>query len=172
MKTKNNVQKAITKLLAVSISLVLISITVQAQEFWKSVLINNAFHQIAMTDESNVVLPPIHSHADLVSFYEEESDKELLLEDWMVNQNYFLGKLTSEIEQESSLELEPRKMNENLFTGVEAWFTTEKEDTLELEYWMIDTDYFGVRTVEVKIEKDAKLQLEEWMINSKIWNIR
>lgn len=41
MKTRNNVQKAIIKTMAVIMSLVLVSITVNAQEFWKTVLKNN-----------------------------------------------------------------------------------------------------------------------------------
>ena len=48
MKTKNNVQKAILKSLAVIISSVLISFTVSAQGFWESILENNTFNEIAL----------------------------------------------------------------------------------------------------------------------------
>ena len=53
MKTRNNVRKAANKTLAVIISLVLLSFTVQAQDFWKSVLSNNSFNQIAMAMVDN-----------------------------------------------------------------------------------------------------------------------
>lgn len=173
MKTTNNVQKAITKTLAVIFSFVLISITVQAQEFWKSVLSNSSFHQIAMVmvDDASPVTEASTGTTDATFYYEEEADADLNLEDWMVNDSYFGMGLNYETEMESNLELEDWMMNENLFTGVAAWFNIEADETLELEDWMTDTNYFGVRTVEVEIERDAELQLEPWMTSTKTWNI-
>ncbi len=55
MKTKDNVQKAILKSMAVVFSIILISMTVNAQDFWKSILENVSFNEIALAmTESNV----------------------------------------------------------------------------------------------------------------------
>ena len=48
MKTRTNFQKAAIRSAAVVISFVLISITVSAQEFWKKLLINSSFNEIAI----------------------------------------------------------------------------------------------------------------------------
>ncbi|WP_167615445.1 hypothetical protein [Maribellus sediminis] len=172
MKTKNNVQKTITKAFAVIISLVLISITVQAQEFWKSVLKNNSFHQIAMAmvDEASVEMDVAPVTTEATFYYEEEADEALNVEDWMVNENYFGTGLNYETETENSLELEDWMVNENLFTGLTG-FNVETEAALELEDWMTNTNYFGVRTVEVEMEHEAALQLDTWMTSSKTWRI-
>ena len=172
MKTKNNVQKTITKAFAVIISLVLISITVQAQEFWKSVLKNNSFHQIAMAmvDEASVEMNVAPATTEATFYYEEEADAALNVEDWMVNENYFLTGLNYETEVENSLELEAWMVNENLFTGLTA-FNVETEAALELEDWMTNQDFFGVRTVETEVEPEAELQLESWMTDTKTWRI-
>ena len=57
MKTKNNVQKAILKSMAMGISLVLITLTVNAQDFWKSILENASINEIAlaMVETSNEI---------------------------------------------------------------------------------------------------------------------
>ena len=57
MKTTNNVQKAILRSGAVVISFVLISFTVSAQEFWKKLLTNSSFNEIAlaMVETSNEI---------------------------------------------------------------------------------------------------------------------
>jgi hypothetical protein len=48
MKTKNNVQKAVLRSAAVVVSFVLISFTVSAQTFWKRLLENTGFSDIAI----------------------------------------------------------------------------------------------------------------------------
>lgn len=48
MKTKINIQQIIFKSLAVGISLVLVSFTLNAQVFWKVLLENNSFNDIAI----------------------------------------------------------------------------------------------------------------------------
>jgi hypothetical protein len=173
MKTRNNVQKAITKTLAVIISLVLISITVQAQEFWQSVLNNSSFHQIAlaMVDGASVETPSTTKNSEVTLNYEEEADAALNVEEWMIDESYFSTVYSFETEVESSLELENWMVNENLFNGYAAWFSVETEEALELEDWMTNQEHFGVRTVEVAIEQEEELQLEAWMTSSETWKI-
>ena len=152
MKTKNNVQKAITKSLAVIISLVLLSITVQAQEFWESVWSNNSINKIAMAMVSDsekysteVKSGKTDNSITYARYFAEEAEKNLQLEDWMVNDNLF-------------------NVNTN-------WFKVETEAALQLEDWMMNQDLFNVKTVEISNETEAPLLMEDWMTNTKIWKI-
>jgi len=177
MKTRNNVQKAATKTLAVIISLVLISFTVKAQDFWKNVLSNNSFNQIAMVmvdntessvNESNSASASI---ADMFAEYlVEESDEVLDVEDWMVNENNFYRNLDIETEAEGNLELEGWMMNEDVFNTVTEALQAEPEESMELENWMTTEKIFGVRTMLIVQEQDAKLGLEPWMVDKNVWN--
>jgi hypothetical protein len=91
MKTKNNVQKAGLRTIAVIVSFVLISLTVTAQGFWKQLLTNNSFNHLATAlVEHRSVSPeeeaPKENSRDTGSdadiFY-EETEEELALEPWM-----------------------------------------------------------------------------------------
>jgi len=151
MKTKNNVQKAITKSLAVIISLVLLSFTVNAQEFWKSVLKNNSFTQIAMA-MTNETSGPSHYEANSTThtasfseFFGTEAEPALNLDEWM--------------------------MNDALFTGISGMVYPEAESSLELEEWMMNEDNFGVRLFVIVDEKEEALQLENWMVDNKVWKM-
>uniref|UniRef100_UPI00321727C3 hypothetical protein n=1 Tax=uncultured Draconibacterium sp. TaxID=1573823 RepID=UPI00321727C3 len=176
MKTKNNVQKAITKSLAVIISLVLISLTVSAQDFWKTVLENSSLSQLAMamTSEASPASADANSTTDANAFAEyfaAEAEDALDLEDWMTNDNNFFETLTIETVVENSLELESWMTNESLFNGTAAYFEVETEEALELEDWMQNTEYFGVQTVEIELECEKALEVESWMTNNKVWKI-
>ncbi len=178
MKTRNNVQKAISKSLAVIISLVLISLTVNAQDFWRTVMENNSFSQIAMVmvDNTEVSTASVdaYSASDMDNFTKYtavETEEALNIEEWMVNENNFFTTLNIETEVEEALEVESWMTNENLFDGMAKYFEVETESNLEVEDWMKDTNYFGVVTVDAKEDSDEALELEAWMTNSKIWKI-
>ena len=175
MKTKNNVQKAITKTLAVIVSLVLISITVQAQDFWKSVLNNNSFNQIAMamTGDSGASATKAKTSSANIDAKDLENEVEpaLNIENWMLNKNNFFMNVDLEAEVENSLQLDDWMTNENLFDGTAAWFNVETENALQLEDWMINQNTFGVKTIELEVEPETGLQMEAWMTNNKIWKI-
>ena len=143
MKTKNNVQKAILRSVAVVISFVLLSFTVSAQDFWKKLLANSSFNEIAlaMIETSN---ESSDSESDSGSFnfvlLETEEEPALEIEDWMHNDNYF-G-----------------------FAGIEI--TEETEISLELEDWMLEDNLF-----QVDESNEAPLKLEAWMTSEKVWNM-
>jgi len=177
MKTRNNVQKAATKTLAVIISLVLISFTVKAQDFWKNVLSNNSFNQIAMvmvdnsTSSANESGSASASYADMFAEYlTEESDDALDVEDWMVNENNFFRSVNLENESEGSLEMEDWMTNENLFNVTAEALQAEPESAMELENWMTSEKAFGVRYMVIIEEKDSELELEPWMVDYRVWN--
>ncbi|QIA09433.1 hypothetical protein [Draconibacterium halophilum] len=178
MKTTNNVQKAITKSLAVIISLVLISITVNAQDFWRTVLENNSFSQIAMamTDntEASSASADASSKTDMSAYAKYaavEAEEALDVENWMLAENNFFTTVTVATAAESSLELESWMTDESYFNGMASYFNVETEAALEVEDWMQDTDYFGVQSVDVEEETEAALEVEAWMTDAKIWKM-
>jgi hypothetical protein len=153
MKTTNNVQKTTLRSAAVIASFILISLTVSAQNFWRELLINNSFGDIAVAMVNN---PAKHSKdvSDtksvstvwFIDYLEDASDKSLNIEDWMLDESNFFGKtLTNEV-------------------------VTEK--SLELENWMTNQNYFGKifpKTFSNEEVKEEQLQLESWMIEDKFW---
>ena len=140
MKTKNNVQKTILRFAAVVISLVLISFTVSAQEFWKKLIAGSSFNAIAlaMVDHTKEVK---HSSGPANTTYNynlvQVADEELTLEPWMLNEFY---------------------SNENLISNENV-----TEEQLELEPWMLNEKLFEVKNSE------EELKLEEWMVSDLVW---
>lgn len=142
MKTKNNVQKAINKSFAVIIGLVLLSFTVNAQNFWKSVLENTGFSEIALamvSTNENVYVSDANSMA---VYFETEQETEIELENWM----------TEEANFESS------------------YFLPETENELELENWMTTENYFERNNVTI-LESESRLELETWMMDNQNWEM-
>ena len=120
MKTKNNVQKAILRWTAVVVSFVLISFTVSAQDFWKKLLTNSSFNEIAlaMVENSKKADSQMDTETENATFFylAVESEANLELEDWMIDENNFETSsyiLTEEIEND--LTIENWMLNENLF---------------------------------------------------------
>ena len=140
MKTKNNVQKTILRFAAVVISLVLISFTVSAQEFWKKLIAGSSFNAIAlaMVDHSKEVSfnSGLTNTFNNFSFV-EETEKTLKLETWMLNDIY---------------------SGETLLPDI-----NEPEGQLEMEPWMVNEKLFEVKNA------GQALKLEEWMISSSVW---
>lgn len=144
MKTKNNVQKAILRSAAVIISFVLISFTVSAQEFWKRLLTNSSFNEIAIamieSDGNKTDFPVKNDSESIFGLYTvQEFDNELNLEDWMTKDFYF---------KTSAIEL-----------------VNETENALDLEGWMINENLF----IPEKVDEES-LQLETWMTSDEVWN--
>ena len=139
MKTKNNVQKTVLRTGAVIVSFVLISFTVAAQDFWKTLLTNSSFNQIALAMVETSRKPEVKTSETKTTtanyMYENVKDRQLVVEDWMINNVYFKPVVFQETE--SKLKVEDWMKNENLFA--------------------------------VSIETESPLALENWMINSKAW---
>jgi len=143
MKTKNNVQKTILRSLAVVLSFVLISFTVNAQDFWKKLLENSSFNEIAlaMVEKTNdTSLSDSESDAFLLLLLEDEYEPVLEIESWMNDDDYF---------------------------GVEYFeISAEMENELELENWMLNDNSF-----QVEVNEEKPLELEAWMTTEKVWEI-
>ncbi len=144
MKTKNNVQKTILRSAAVIISFVLISFTVSAQEFWKRLLTNSSFNEIAIamieSDGNKTNLPAENGSESISVLYTvQEFDDELNLEDWMTKDFYFEA-------------------------PANEW-ANETENALDLEEWMLNENLFSPEMID-----EEPLQLETWMTSSEVWN--
>lgn len=144
MKTKNNVQKTILRSVAVVVSFVLISFTVSAQDFWKKLLTNSSFNEIAMamTETSKKPATTNNSKANASSSFilNKENDKTLPMEDWMTNESYFHTSYN--------------------------FLKSYPENNSEVENWMLNENLF-----EVNDEVEDQLKLEDWMISDKVWKI-
>ncbi len=144
MKTKNNVQKTILRSVAVVISFVLISLTVSAQDFWKKLLANSSFNEIAiaMTETSKKSETPVNSEMSKSNtlFMNEVSEGQLQIEDWMTDENYFNPAVfkISDV-QESSLDVEDWMLNEKLFEK-----SLETEPELKVEGWMTSDEAWKI----------------------------
>uniref|UniRef100_UPI0032173347 hypothetical protein n=1 Tax=uncultured Draconibacterium sp. TaxID=1573823 RepID=UPI0032173347 len=143
MKTKNNVQKAILRSAAVIVSFVLISFTVSAQTFWKRLLENSGFNDIAMAmvsapDEAEIAEVPTESLKAI--YFVDEVEPAMEIEDWMTDFSKFDIKV---FQYEKEVE----------------------EVNLNLEPWMLDENLFQNNSEE------GSLELESWMMSDKIWNI-
>jgi hypothetical protein len=144
MKTKNNVQKAILRGAAVVVSFVLISFTVSAQDFWKGLLENSSFNEIAlaMTDGSASDKAEQNAAESLkANFYVTETEPGLELEDWMLR---------------------------DLEYTVPASFSIveETEEDLAVESWMMDQSLFLPQ-----VEPEAAIDVEAWMTDELVWKI-
>ncbi|WP_346855880.1 hypothetical protein [uncultured Draconibacterium sp.] len=140
MKTKNNVQKAILRSAAVIVSFVLISFTVSAQNFWKRLLENSSFNDIAIA----MVDAPAKTNTTTESLkainYNTEIEPQLEVEAWMTDYSNFDVNLYSyEEETDAELGLESWMLNEDLFQADE-----EEEDALELEAWMTSSAVWSI----------------------------
>ena len=143
MKTKNNVQKTILRVVAVVVSFVLISFTVSAQDFWKKLLTNSSFNEIAIamvetSKESNV---PTNSGAEKsrLFIFDEIYEPPLEMEAWMTGEsNFGNSKFQTTVEVENQLELEDWMHNDDFFR-----IDNEVEQSLELEGWMTSDQYWN-----------------------------
>ena len=143
MKTKNNVQKTILRSVAVIVSFVLISFTVSAQDFWKKLLENSSFNEIALA---------------MVETSKETADSK------SATSNFNSELLESEFEP--ALEMEDWMNNENIF-GVSSFeIADEVENNLTLQDWMLDENLF-----QMEQKEEMPLELEAWMTSDKVWEM-
>ena len=136
MKTKNNVQKAVIKSFAVITSLVLLSFTVNGQNFWKRILENTGFDQIALAMVSTNEIT--YSEAGSATFFQVEQENQIALENWMMEDANFESSFF-QVETENNLELETWMTNQSQFER-NNFTQSETETKLKLEGWMVNSE--------------------------------
>nr|WP_319510994.1 hypothetical protein [uncultured Draconibacterium sp.] len=142
MKTKNNVQKAILRSAAVVVSFVLISFTVSAQTFWKRLLENTGFSDIAMAmaaPADNDLSSGVPAETETFYYYTNEVEPAMELESWMTDDSRFATGFYYEEVADESLELEGWMMDETIFQSDE-----EEEAALQIEAWMVETQTWSI----------------------------
>jgi len=146
MKTKNNVQKAIRKLLASGLIVVAVSISLNAQNSEKSLTEAAVYNGKALAMINNTIETySAPTGADVnASYLINETEEALELEDWMTD--------------ETSFDVYPMSIQ------------PEPEEALNLEDWMIDEIYFNP-TFQVMAETESELELENWMTSDEVWNL-
>ena len=171
MKTRNNVQKANLKSLAVVTSLVIISITVNAQDLWNSLLKSYNFNEIelAMVDNKTIAIL-VELEANRFEFIlVPEIEEALELENWMADESYFTTSFSMEEEIENPLELEDWMTNETLFNANSIYYEVETEEALKLENWMTDAYNFEVSSLRFIEETETELKIEDWMLKEELF---
>lgn len=142
METKNNVQKTALRTAAVIISFVLISFTVAAQDFWRTVLTNSSFNQIALAMVETTKKPDVPAPASKNTrgsyFYENDYESKLIVEDWMTENKYFNPVMVPQVEVENDLQIEDWMLKESLFSGADV-----EETPLALENWMTSNEVWN-----------------------------
>lgn len=168
---RNNVQKASLNVFAIIISLVILSVTVDAQGIWKSFMeMSNANKNELATVNSTENLTTkneanVFKTSSFMVYSEQESEASLKLEEWMINEAYFSVSSILKEEIESPMELEAWMTNENYFSQSVIHFTVETENALELEDWMLNERYF-----QISKNEELPLVLENWMFAENYWN--
>ncbi len=162
MKTQNNTQETaksqmrriVLRVSAVLFSVILLSWTVTAQDFWKHLLTENTYGKMALMmvdqtsefEKADAITDAIYAEmkgkninsAETYSL-ETESDKNLGIENWMTN--------------------------EALFSTNSAALTVETDKPLVLEDWMISDLRVNSQLVSVPVENEPALWVEDWMTN-------
>ena len=171
-KAGNNIQKSISKSLAVVTSIALVSISLNAQDLDHSIFEKISFNEtpLAMvhtTANTNRVSASVNTFA---AFTATETEDALQLEDWMMNESNFSTSVYVETESESPMKLENWMINESLFEAHSATLEVETEETLKLEDWMKDESNFSDTSLQFTQETEKELQLESWMLNEDLFS--
>jgi len=138
MKTKNNVQKTLLRWAAVFVSFVLISFTVSAQDFWKNLIENSSFGNIAMAMVDTKKMPAELPAANFS--FETEQEANLELENWMTDKTTFAVSAFNYLkETESELLPEHWMFDEEIFSP-----EASAESALQLEDWMVNESVWKI----------------------------
>jgi len=93
----------------------------------------------------------------------EETEEEIVLEDWMTDFNYTRLNLDilEEEATEEEMEVEPWMLDFNAGVQTFEFLNIEAETELETEEWMLDVDEF--------VTAEDEVELESWMLGDKEW---
>jgi len=136
MKTKNNTQKTALKSLAVIAGIIMLSLTVSAQDLWQSIIENETTKEIALaiidnSKESKPISTPAKERTDLNSSetqFKTESENTMELEEWMTSENLF------------TVEKNPTK--KKIIKTATFIFEESEDSKLEFEAWMFNPQYW------------------------------
>jgi hypothetical protein len=183
MKTRNNTQetvksqvrKMVLRGVAVIFSLVLISLTVKAQDFWDQFLSNSTSGKTAImrveqtSDNEKANTTFIANSAELSTqannsgetfLCETEVEKELEVESWMIDGTYFSEAAAITEETEEALTVEDWIISNINFNTQVTSIEVDAEPAIEIEGWMTNEDFF--LSAETLTAKDAELEIQKY----------
>ena len=143
---ENRVQQVVLKTLAVLISLVLLTYTINAQGMWKQVW-ENASLAMETYETGN-------SEFYAANNTSEDSDMKMNLEYWMTDAEHFTAFAEPEAEPEDVLGVETW-MTDAAHFAANSYVETEAEEPLELENWMISENFIALKD-SVENKKETK----------------
>jgi hypothetical protein len=139
MKTKTNFRKAAMRSGAVVVSFVLVSFTVSAQGFWKKLLVNSSFNEIAIAmievpAVEKIAEVPVKGNASWID-YDKAFDPVLELEGWMMSEDF----LSISDPEADFMEEEDAITGTDLITNF-----ADGEGSLEIEEWMTSSPLWNM----------------------------
>ena len=166
MKTKNNtretvddqVRRIFLRSSAILLSAVLISMTVNAQDFWEQFSNNNNAGKMALLKAVNTSEKGTPSVALKAGNVDASTELNISFETFVC-----------ETEQEKELLLEPWMTAESYFSSATYFTEVEIEEALQLEDWMLNKDYFIHPSVFESVELETPLKIEAWMTDGRLW---
>ena len=191
MKTTNNVQKAENNMkqsflrsAAVVASIIMLSFTVSAQDFWKELLTNTPLARVAvlmvqqeldqsMANEAMFEALEEELIAEVVSsgmkkqetmVFAEVDEEPLVIENWMTNESFFRAHNAKYEAKDGVLFIESW-MTDNFYFTEEYHPAADKK--LAVEAWMLNNPYFHE---PVSPAADRVMKLESWMTGCMYWN--
>jgi hypothetical protein len=189
MKTKNNAQETIKgqvksmilRGIAVIFSLVLISLTVTAQNFWNQFLTTSTSGKIAelkieqpsefekanaANDAIDAELAAKANNSSETFICEPEIEEEPEVEAWMID-NLNFSNLPSILatESESAPEIEDWMTDETYFIAKASLLTEDAEEALNLKDWMFSNVHFNNQNTLLAVDAEPVPEVEDWMTN-------
>ena len=135
MKTGANLRKTAIRSGAVVVSFVLISFTVSAQEFWRKLITNSSFNEIAIamieTDRETSTTGNAASAGAEWDSFDMAFDPALELEGWMSDRSHFDGVGLNEPTESEDVDAEDSGLYDE---GTIA----AGDESLAVEGWMVD----------------------------------
>ncbi|MFA5326834.1 MAG: hypothetical protein WC384_03495 [Prolixibacteraceae bacterium] len=191
MKTQSNTQETaksqmrriVLRASAVLFSVILLSWTVTAQNFWKHLLTENTYGKMAMMmvdqtsefEKADAVADAIHAEikekninsAETYSL-ETVTDKNLDVEIWMTDEALFSANSAAlTVETDKPLTLESWMISDLKVNAQMVSAPVENEPALRVEDWM--TNEANFTSAEMQTEKDSDLNIENWMLDEALF---
>lgn len=91
----------------------------------------------------------------------------LELENWMVDEYYWMASDISGIQYENTLNLEDWMVNAEYWSAPSADY--QMEEATNVEDWMVNAPFFAVETIN---NAETELGIESWMVNANFWDLK
>jgi hypothetical protein len=166
MKTKNNIREKVDDQVrrifmhssTILLSVLLISLTVNAQDFWEQFSSNSTAGKTALLKAEN---------------YSETETSSVTLKagkfDATAELNISVETFVCETEHEKAIIIEPWMTAESYFSSVAFFTEVETEKALKVEDWMLNNYNFIHLSVSESVEFEKPLEIEDWMTDQHFW---